>query len=243
LSAAGAVASETAIRLGQLTGAEILVMGSVAQIEDTLFLTAKIMSAETSRVVSESVKGAAADDLAALAEQLAAKVAARLQKEAGQLVPQKLERPDRIAALKRKLADRDKPVVWIKVSEHHAGRPTVDPAAETELMLFAKESGFQIIDHGEGSRKQADIVIEGEAFSELASRYRGFFGVKARVEVKAVDRRSGQVLAAERQTSIAVDLAEQTAGKTALQEAAAALAERLLPKLTAREQPATEKNP
>ena len=55
--------------------------------------------------------------------------------------------------------------------------------------------------------------------------------VKARVELKAVDRKTGQVLAVDRETAVEVDLTEQIAGKKALQTAAAAIAERLLPKL------------
>jgi hypothetical protein len=54
--------------------------------------------------------------------------------------------------------------------------------------------------------------------------------------VKAVDAETGRVLAVERQTAVAVDLNEQIAGKAALQQASAAIAERLLPKLT-RDQP------
>jgi hypothetical protein len=59
--------------------------------------------------------------------------------------------------------------------------------------------------------------------------------VKARLEVKAIDRASGEVIAVERQTRVAVDLSEQIAAKTALQEAAADIAERLLPKLVKRQ--------
>jgi hypothetical protein len=55
--------------------------------------------------------------------------------------------------------------------------------------------------------------------------------VKARLEVKALDRASGKVLAVGRQTSVAVDLAEHIAGKTALQDAAVSIAERILPTL------------
>jgi ribosomal protein L14 len=55
--------------------------------------------------------------------------------------------------------------------------------------------------------------------------------VRARVEVKVVDRKTGRVIAVDRQTALVVDLSEQVAGKAALQAAAADLAERLLPKI------------
>ena len=54
---------------------------------------------------------------------------------------------------------------------------------------------------------------------------------KARVELKALTLKTGEILAVDRETSAAVDLAEQTAGKTALQQASEILASRLLPKL------------
>jgi hypothetical protein len=55
--------------------------------------------------------------------------------------------------------------------------------------------------------------------------------VKARLEVKAIDRRTDKIVAIDRQTAMEVDLTEQTAGKKALQKAAAAIAERMLPRL------------
>ena len=62
-------------------------------------------------------------------------------------------------------------------------------------------------------------------------RHGNLIPVKARIEVKAVDQASGKIVAIDRQTTVAVDLAEQIAAKNALQEAGAVLAERLLPKI------------
>ena len=53
---------------------------------------------------------------------------------------------------------------------------------------------------------------------------------KARIELKA-RKRTGEILVVDRQTSVAVDVTEQTAAKIGLQQAAAELAERILPKL------------
>jgi ethanolamine utilization microcompartment shell protein EutS len=83
---------------------------------------------------------------------------------------------------------------------------------------------------GPGER-QADVIIKGEGFSEFALRCGNLISVKARLEIAAVDRATGKVVATDRQTSVEVDLTEQIAGKKALQTAAAAIAERLLPKL------------
>jgi hypothetical protein len=74
------------------------------------------------------------------------------------------------------------------------------------------------------------VEITGEAFSTYDLRKGNLISCKARVELMVHDR-SGAVLAVDRQTSVAVDIAEQTAAKNALQNAAAEVAERILPKL------------
>jgi ribosome maturation factor RimP len=76
-----------------------------------------------------------------------------------------------------------------------------------------------------------DIEISGEALSEFGMRKGNLVSCKARVEIKARDRASGNIILVDRQTSVAVDLTEQVAAKTALQNAALELAERVLPKL------------
>jgi hypothetical protein len=118
--------------------------------------------------------------------------------------------------------------VSVKIGERHFGQPVIDPAAETELSLILKQCGFTLVD--DKSPQRADIEITGDAFSALGLRKGNLVSCKARVELK-VQKRAGEILAVDRQTSVAVDITEQTAGKTALQQAAAELAERLAPKL------------
>ena len=72
LGLSGAVDPGTAAQVGRLTGAKLLISGSVLQSGETLYLVAKVIGTETGRVVGVSVKGRARDDVAKLAEQLAA---------------------------------------------------------------------------------------------------------------------------------------------------------------------------
>lgn len=139
-----------------------------------------------------------------------------------------IPRADRIAALKKSIRAGKLPSVRVKLPERHFGGPVADPAAETELGLLLQECGFQLV--AADSETKPDVEITGEAFSALGMRKGNLTSCKARVEVQA-RRRDGSIVAVDRQTSVAADIAEQTAAKTALQEAAFDLAERLLPKL------------
>jgi hypothetical protein len=165
-----------------------------------------------------------------LVEQLADKVSASIAKNSDKLVAKEVPIADRIAAVNKALGEAKRPTVMIKVHERHAGQATIDPAAETELTMFCKETGFTVLDP-KLAEKKTDIVIEGEGFSEFATRRGNIVSVKARVELKAIDRITDKVIAIDRQTVVMVDLTELIAGKAAMQEAAAQIAERLLPKL------------
>ncbi|MGD0900067.1 MAG: CsgG/HfaB family protein [Thermoguttaceae bacterium] len=235
LNLSGLVNPEQATKVGQLTGAKLLITGSVLQVDGSLYLVAKIIGTETSRVVGASVKGSVRDDLGKLVEDLGKEISKTVVQRADDLVAKPVSRDDRIAALKKKLGDGKRPTVSVRIPERHVmALIQIDPAAETEIGLFCKETGFKLIDPKEGSKKEIDIRIEGEALSEFAVRAGNLISVKARVEVKAIDQATGQIVAVDRQTTVAVDLTEQIAAKTALQEAGALLAERMLPKLVTR---------
>jgi len=72
------------------------------------------------------------------------------------------------------------------------------------------------------------LVLSGEGISEYATRVNNLISVKSRLEIKLVERKTGKIVVSDRQTSLAVDLAENIAGKQALQDAAADIAQRML---------------
>lgn len=230
INLSGMVTPDQAIQVGKIIGAKILITGSVIESDKTLYLVAKIIGTETSRVLGASVTGKNSDDFNVLMDQLAKQVGETIAKQADQLVAKEVKMEDRIAALKKQLGDAKRPVVAINVVERHVGQVTIDPAAETELTLFFKETGFEVMDKT-GDAKKSDVILIGEGFSEFAMRHGNLVSVKARLEIKAIDRQTDKVIATDRQTAVVVDLTEQIAGKSALQKAAAEIAERLLPKL------------
>jgi TolB-like protein len=218
-----------AVEIGRILGAKILVTGRVIRSGDGAILVAKIMSAETSRVFGETASAADPAALEKPVADLAEKIDRLVTKQRQALVPPLPGRADRIAKLKETLQGKVLPSVRISVSEQDLSRPVIDPAVETELGKIVLELGGQVFDPKSGGK--ADVAITGEAISQTGARRGQLVSARARVEIKAVREAEGKVLAIDRETSVAVDIAEGIAGKSALQDAAITLAERLLPKL------------
>lgn len=233
LNLSGMISAQQANQIGQLTGAKIIVTGTFFEIEDKMILVAKIIGTETSRVLGASVKGNVNDSIVSLTEQLAVKIESIVINKADLLVAKSVSKDSRIAALKQQLKSIDKPSLVININEHHINRNTTDPAAETEMMYYSIASGFSVFDKTSAKSAKADIQISGEGFTEFAMQRRGLVGVKARLEVKAIDQVTGKVIAVDRQTTIEIDLSEIIASKKALARASAHIAERILPVVAA----------
>lgn len=229
LGKSGTVSADSAAKVGQLTGAKVLVSGRVFKVDKETMIVAKVIGTETSRVYGEMVKGGPSASISDLATDLAKKISATVSEKGATLVA-KVETPEaRLERLKKSLKGNKRPVLAIKIAERHFGGPTMDPAAETELAKIAGDCGFKLAD--DKTSLKPDIEITGEALSELGMRKGNLVSCKARVELKVRERSTGNILFVDRQTSVAVDLTEQVAAKTALQNAATELAGRVLPKL------------
>jgi hypothetical protein len=207
----------------------VLVTGRVFKADNELILLAKIIGTETSRVYGEMVKGKASAAITDLSAELAKKIAADVTQKSDTLVAKVETREQRVEKIKKALGDKKRVAVSVKIGERHFGSPVIDPAAETELGKILQECGFTLVD--DKSTNKANVEITGDAFSAFGLRKGNLISCKARVEIKVRDVATGNILVVERQTSVAVDITEQTAAKTALQNAAQELAERILPKM------------
>jgi len=223
------VSADTAAKVGHLTGAKIIVTGRVFKADKETIAVAKIIGTETSRVYGELVKGGVNASISDLSESLAKKIAADVTQKGDTLIAKVETHEDRVAKIKKELGGKTLSVVSVKITEQHFGQHVIDPAAQTELSLILQQCGFMLAD--DNSTNRPAIEITGEAFSEFGMRKGNLQSCRARIEIKARDVASGKILFVDRQTSVAVDLAEHVAAKTALQNGAAELAERLLPKL------------
>ena len=229
LGLAGTVNAESAAKVGQLTGAKVLITGKVFKADDQTIIVAKVIGTETSRVYGEMVQGGSAAKLTDLSTDLARKIAADVLGKADTLVAKVETRDERIARLKKVLDGKKLPAVSVSISEEHFGRRVIDPAAETELSVILKQCGFPLVDNN--STNKADVEITGAAFSAYGMQKGNLISCKSRIEIKARNVATGDLLVVDRQTSVGVDVAEQTAAKTALENAMDVLAERLLPQL------------
>lgn len=232
LNLSGMVNTQQAIQIGQLTGARLLVTGSVFDIDGTLMIMAKIIGTETSRVIGVSVRGHRNDDLFKLSEELSNKVITQIEKNSKKLVADRITREDQVAILRKQLRSKHRPGVVIDIKERHISSTVPDPAAETEIGYFLTELGFPTYDKDSDAANTARYRIEGEGFSEFATRHGDIISVKARLELKLIDNITGRILKNDRKIEVEVDLTEHIAAKKALQRAAASLALKIIPKLT-----------
>ena len=233
LGLSGIVKPSTATVVGQISGAKVLVTGRVFVSGDEFLLVTKVIGTETSRVFGEVMKIGVNKSPVDLTESMAAKAAEIIRAKGEQLLAKQETREALVERLAKLVEGVELPTVSVSIAETHASRRVIDPAAETEVVHLLRELGFTVVDPALAS-EPAQIKIVGEALSEFATRRGNLISCQGRVELKVVGRSSGNILTADRQTEMAVDLGEQMAAKTALQRSASKLVERLIAKIVSK---------
>jgi len=261
LKLVGLVDAGRAARVGKLFGAQLLVMGRGFVIDQQLMIVSKVVGVETGLVKGTLRMVPLNKPMAESVAEVAEDVRKLIERDAAKLLPKDRALADPLKAVRERLAGRKRPTLAVVVPETHKARRVdpvivIDPAVETEIKACLLACGFSLVDPGENdladwaramrkgkeapwpaALQAADLVVVGEAFSEFALRTGDLVTCVGRAEINVIDRRTGQIVHAEAASERAVDLAEELAGKTALQKAGRrlgvnlcrALAERIAP--------------
>ncbi len=245
---------EEGLRLGRLSGAQFLILGRAFPLDEDICIVAKVVSVETGKMTAVMVQGPASGKLALYVGDLSKGLSGALREKGPALLPALREKEDVIEQIKKAIEGAPLPRVLIAVNEIHRSRVVeqVDPAVATELLFILKSCGFEVAEVKSAKKTKevrewatklrqgtqaplpraaadADVVVVGDAISEFGARRGELISCIARLELKAVDARTGSVLAVARKTVRAVDLSEVIAAKTALQEGTAAVAASFIP--------------
>ena len=253
LKLVGMIDQQQSAKVGKLLGAKLLVMGKIFAVDKKLMIITKVVGVETGLLKGTLRKADMNKPLSETIMMLTEDVTDVITKNAARLLPKDARLIDPLVGLRKALAGKVRPKVAIVIPEEHRVRRTeerirvVDPAVETEIKKSLIACDVTVMDAGRNdladwakaamkkkdqpwpaALDKADYVIVGEAFSEFALRTGDLVTCVARAEINVISRKTGEIVAADRHTDRAVDLAEALAGKTALQKAGRKLAIRTL---------------
>ena len=250
LGKTGLVDDAAAARVGHMVGAQVLITGRAFPLDDELFIVGKVIGVETSRVFAAKSSGPLSGKLVPMVEELSNGISKILLKHDSELVEEDEKEKDYAALIQESLGQAKRPKVSVFIKERHMNHESIDPPAETEVTYLLQKTGFTVVDDkskpladwasaylDDSSLKpptgvgKVDVVLVGEAFSEFAARRGELVSCKARAELRAIDMKTGEVLAIDRKTATAVDLAENMAAKAALQKATDELSLNLIPEM------------
>ncbi len=233
LGLSGAVDPGAAAKVGQLTGAKVLVAGRGFKTDGQhLVITANIIGTENGRLYVEKVEGSAGD-MAELCSELGKKIINTVVTQSATLVTTAPSRDDRIATILKMAKGGKRPSVLVNIRNsdsrviRNVGKAHV-PVAETELSMILQRAGFPII---EKRADDPDIEIRGDA-SWSESSNGGLSSCRIVVSVKAVERKSDKPIMIERVESAATAPDKNAAIKSAQSNAADAIAAKVLPVLS-----------
>ena len=226
ISMSGLSDQTSALKVGKLVSAELIVIGKVFQIRNKKMFFAKIISVETSKMTSVKVSGT--EDLDIMSFELGEQVVNKIETSLSDLLPDSTPVKSYDEQIKILMKDKKIDSAYVKILEEHVRSKVIDPAAETEVSKLYQSAGGKLY----ADKDKARYHIVGEAFSEFSGMIKNLVSCEARVEIKVIDTQDGSIVAIDREMVTKVGLNEMVTGKKALQDAAAKIALRVIPKLS-----------
>ncbi len=142
LGASGLVSADTAAKIGSLTGAQVLVTGRLFAVGNQYMVVAKIISTETSRVYGVTTTIPDLSNLPQAAQDLSGKIDVVLTSHHDVMLPPAETADQRLQRLRAILGQRPLPSVSVAITERDYTQPTIDPAAQTEVIMDLQALGF-----------------------------------------------------------------------------------------------------
>jgi hypothetical protein len=255
LSKAGVANADTAQKVGYLAGANVLVWGRLFLIDKQAMMVGRVVGVETGRVFAEQVRGSDTEDLLPMVDALAEKIANRITSERAALVAPDVrdDMQANLNALAESLKGKNRPKAAVMMPEEHLGAVSFDPAGETEILYWLAKLNFPVVDMSSQRLQMRQwakeyyqatswdiprlipedvgVLVIGEAVSEPAGQYGPLYATRYRVEVRALDRNTGDIIAVARRSGTYADASPVLSGKNGIEKAAAGIAYEIIPKL------------
>jgi TolB-like protein len=230
LGLSGVVTADAAAKVGQLTGAKILVTGQVFKDgPDRVVIVPKIIGAETSRVYSPTIEGSSAS-ITKLAAQVSRKIEETILDHSTNLVVVVESREERIARIAKTAKPGNHPTIAFRVADSTTKNHVQTRTVNNELAYIFQKAGFTVVD--DKAEHKPEVIVSGSAAYDVQEGRHGLTTAKASVVITVQERMSGKILVQDSEDAAASDVGRTTSTRAALQVAAMGLAERLVPLLS-----------
>jgi TolB-like protein len=229
LGISGMVSSDAAAKIGQITGAKVLVAGQVIKSAGNLIIVANIIGTETGRLFADKVQGPA-DALVQLTSDLSRKIAQTITDQSTNLVnPAPETHAERLERIVKSIKGKNRPSVSVDIKLLRPDAHGRSAACEEEFGNILLKAGFTVVD--ENSNQKPDIEITGVANYSTGTREGQFYSSRGVLELKVQERQTGRIIAFDHQESVESDPGQRIANRGAQVNAVDDLAVRILPLL------------
>ncbi len=229
LSLSGTVDSASAVLIGKLTGAKVLIAGRIFTAGNELVGVAKIIGTETSRIYGEMASIPSDGQITALATVLAEKLSNTIKANSDSLTVKHLSYAERLSNMQKSLQAKKLPSLML--IDLAANVPqSASSAAVAEMRVIFKDLGFNVVELDAGEKATA-LKVELNATSELGLQKGNLFSAIASVQIRIINMQLGSTLVATNQTARKMDLGKGNAQSQAIKEAVWLVVEKILPEL------------